>query len=546
MSRNHDHAVSYMGFTDSGDLGIDSSGFARDGVAANVNHLATLDGKSDVVEFPPAGTGEIDISSQLVTYASLDRLSFSAWVRLDDSTDVHIITSATNSAVNNRDFTLYVNGDDLVFQHRDGTDNFKVTVTGVFTALIWHLVNFTTGPSGWQLWLNKVVIASGPETHSLADLAGLDAWYLGRWNESGSAAFNMEGAFKDVYWASVEIDQVTVDDIFDNNMYGNTIVTTWYQSNMLGRSVAEAQDLDYSLIPSPAVRQWPFAGGGLIAATNPIQGQDPVGGTGSSYKKLAEGLINTQAYNRGYVVCCVAKGNTSLLTDWQAGDTVNIAALAAHNAMIAGTSKLSSMFAMIGCGGENDADNAVTAAQERAGLVTFYADWLANADGFNNTVPFLMGTINGSTGGQPAVDEINLGITQFLTIDEPTVGHLVDLTDQPLFDTYHYTMEAQRVFGTRSLDAFAVPRLGWRSPPLEDYLGNALISTVIPRVVFKRNEDDASFYTENAPSTLPNQTLEIENVLLGALGDPIEAKVVVEDGVQNITITNSSVIDLDA
>lgn len=444
----HDKAVFFLNFENGADLGADVSGFARNGIASAVTQTATLGTKTNVATFNAANDSGIDLTSHLATFSASPSLSFSGWFRVESTAGIQTIFSASDDTQGSRNIIVFTQSGALTFHVRDNTHLFQITASGVVTANTWYHVAFSSGPSGAKLWLNKTQIGSNASTASIGSIA-LNRCQVG-YNVDDDGAGNprreleFTGSMKDLLLSTAELNQSTVSDIYDNDIYSYEVLHLLGQSNQIGRAdIVPGIDDDYSIV-SGKVFQWGYNAQARLAATNPLDFVNEFAGDMGQWRTMCNDLVPLLAYKQAIMLTPGAEGGTGFSSDdWNPGDTLYENVLTRMNQSV-NYHKWSNVRCVHWMHGGTDATDGATATYQ-ASLEAMYDDLTARATGFSVNVPFVAVNNSAVTANRIL---INAALAAFVA-DGPE-RYLVNATDLTTTDGVHYDAPSQRTIGTRS------------------------------------------------------------------------------------------------
>lgn len=446
----HDKAVFFLNFENGANLGADVSGFARNGIASAVTQTASLGGRNNVATFSAATDSGIDFTAYLGLFNTSNSLSFSGWIRLDTTSGIQTIVSASDETQGSRNIILFTQTGALTFHVRDNTNTylFQITASGVVTTNTWYHVAFSSGPSGAKLWLNKSLIGSSASTASIGSVVtnrcqvGYNVDDDGSGNPRRELEFN--GHMKDLLLSTVELNQSTVSDIYDNDVYSYEAIHLLGQSNQIGRAdIVPGIDDDYSIV-SGRVFQWGYNARARLAATNPLDHVNELAGDMGQWLSMCNELVPLLAYKQAIMLTPSAQGGTGFSSgDWNPGDSLYENVLTRMNQSV-NYHKWSNVRCIHWMHGGTDATDGATATYQ-ASLEAMYDDLTARATDFSVNVPFIAVNNSAVTANRIL---INAALAAFVA-DGPE-RYLVNATDLTTTDGVHYDAPSLRTIGTRS------------------------------------------------------------------------------------------------
>lgn len=453
MAFLHDNAIYFNNSEDALDIGKDVSGLEHD--ADNSTNLpvqvASIGGKTNVMQFDGVDD-QVDISSQLVEFASTNNICYAGWIRTTATEgELQAIFSASDSTQASRDLLFYYQDSKLILQVRDSALLFQIESAPITTNNTWVHCAFTTGPSGAEIWIDGTSAGTDVSTISLSTIT-VDGMRLGYNVDSGGPQYIFEGEQKDVYVGNHELTQNSVDDIFVNNNYGYDIVTLIGQSNMAGRATARLGiDDDYTSV-SGLVKQQGY--GAFVAdpatslsdATNVLDhNESGFTTTMGPWLGFCNQLVSGISYGRKILLVPTADGGTRMVSQWQPGGANYIAARNSHNYAYA-RSTLNVVRAIWQIQGESDADDGSLTYQ--ADLQNMYDNMVTGGssfDGFDAGVPFADVEILGPADNTVDRDAINTAKAGFAA--GGATRYLYDTSSLSLFDNYHFDAVSTEAIG---------------------------------------------------------------------------------------------------
>ena len=468
-----DGVVAYYDFSNPTDLGRDVSGNGLHGFQVGVVH--STDRGNSITFSQSAGASlnvpqRVELTRHLGVFKKLSKVSVSGWFKSTYvGSGVQMLIGFANDNQASHDWLVYTIGNKLTFQLRspNGSIQFSLQSGSGVCDGNWHHFVASSGEAGNYLYLDNVqctTYTAGNATNKLSiNDVTINKVCIGANKDSKTTyeyAFN--GSLADFMIFSQQIPASTIALLFADN-YGYDVYALTGQSNQAGRgTIVTGIDDDYSLLGR--VFQFPYdvngnssgvvTGTTISQAINPLDHISSVPGGSSGEAANCTGLwktcfeivaANTRPVRRRILLVPAAKGGTSFnANNWNPGNPIYTAAVNSINQAMS-THPWNDLKGILWHQGESDAD--AQNANHLARLNSLYDGFKSDIWTFNDSIPFIVGGIRGSSAGATWINNINNNLISFATAKKNAV--FVPTSDLVMFDAFHFDAPSLRTLGER-------------------------------------------------------------------------------------------------